>query len=64
MKPGEWHPFCFDCKNFTGWKTAIYSCKAYPYPASIPPEILFGEVDHKKPFLGDNGIRFEAKAEA
>ena len=33
-------------------------CKAFP--KGIPEVILTGEVDHRKPFKGDNGIQFEA----
>jgi len=33
-------------------------CKAYP--AGIPVEILFNEHDHTLPFVGDNGIRYQA----
>ena len=33
-------------------------CKAYP--AGIPVEILFNEADHTLPFVGDNGIRYQA----
>jgi hypothetical protein len=32
-------------------------CKAYP--GGIPDAIIEGKVDHRKPFKGDNGIRFE-----
>lgn len=32
-------------------------CKAYP--RGIPVEILFNEHDHRQPFHGDNGIRYQ-----
>ena len=31
-------------------------CKAF---VRIPFEILMGKADHRKPYPGDNGIRFE-----
>ena len=34
-----------------------YRCKAFP--DKIPDEILSGKHDHRKPFEGDHGIRFE-----
>lgn len=34
------------------------TCKAYP--DIIPHEIISGEVDHTKPYKGDNGIQFES----
>ena len=33
------------------------TCTAYP--KGIPDPILTGKVSHKKPYPGDNGIRFE-----
>lgn len=34
-------------------------CRAFPKPPGIPIKILRGEHDHKKPYPGDHGIRFE-----
>jgi|TARA_Y100000034_G_scaffold48288_1_gene59567 hypothetical protein len=54
-------PICEQCKHLDkidkyekGWY-----CEAYPDGWGIPEEIIMGEVDHKKPFKGDNGIQFE-----
>ena len=52
-------PQCLDCKNFIGNST----CKAYPYPNQIPEVIASGAVDHRKPYHGDNDIRFEPRNE-
>jgi len=49
-------PQCAYCKHFHHDRT----CTAFP--DWIPTEIMGGEHDHRKPFPGDNGIRFE-KAE-
>ena len=49
-------PICNRCihKN-----TNSASCKAYPL--GIPDEIIFDKVDHRKPYIGDNGIVFEKR---
>ena len=44
---------CAMCKH----KRANATCAAYP--GKIPDAILTNEHDHKQPFAGDNGIRFE-----
>jgi hypothetical protein len=46
-------PLCFRCKHYRGQIT----CDAFP--GGIPDEILISAVDHKEPYEGDNGIRFE-----
>jgi hypothetical protein len=33
------------------------SCDAYP--KGIPQDIISGKVKHRKPYAGDDGIRFE-----
>ena len=43
---------CALCKHYKG----NLSCKAFE---KIPEDIYTGEVSHKKPYPGDNGIRFE-----
>jgi len=35
------------------------NCKAFP--KGIPDKILSNEVDHTKPYKGDNGVRFEKR---
>lgn len=47
---------CTFCKNFNR-ESRGRTCKAFP--EEIPQEIWLGKHDHKTPFPGDHGIRFE-----
>jgi hypothetical protein len=51
-------PICTFCKHL---KEQGRTCKAFPEKDSIPMEIWTGENDHKKPYSGDHGIRFEKR---
>ena len=44
---------CFHCAHLLGNK------KCAAFDDEIPMEIRTNEHDHRKPFPGDNGIRFE-----
>jgi hypothetical protein len=52
---------CLWCKHFGDHRTAEgfleISCAAFP--TEIPDEIFEGDFDHREPYPGDNGIRFE-----
>lgn len=50
-------PLCPGCKHFNrdgGWG---FRCAAFP--DGIPEAITMSEADHRQPFEGDRGIRFE-----
>ena len=44
------------CQGCIHYKLKLL-CKAFP--DGIPEELLTGEIDHTKPYKGDNGITFE-----
>tara|TARA_Y100001963_G_C6718014_1_gene417721 strand:+ start:515 stop:709 length:195 start_codon:yes stop_codon:yes gene_type:complete len=44
---------CLECINYT------VNGKCEAFPNGIPEEIINGWHDHKKPYKGDNGIRYE-----
>lgn len=49
-------PMCSFCIHFNE-STQGERCRAFPN--GIPQQILEFEVDHRKPFPGDNGVQFE-----
>ena len=51
-------PMCIGCKNYISDSTEPgFHCRAFP--DGIPDEIFEGGFNHRKPFKGDHGIRFE-----
>ena len=48
---------CNYCIHFNKEDLSKVSCEAYK--KQIPAKILLNEHDHRKPYKGDNGIRFE-----
>lgn len=53
MKAG---PMCGLCKHFARRE---YPFRCAAYPDGIPDAIVENRVDHRKPYAGDHGIRFE-----
>lgn len=43
---------CVECRHYL----EDHRCSAFEH---IPVEIFLGEHDHREPYEGDNGIRFE-----
>ena len=52
-------PICQSCQRYRPFDLdhPIAFCEAFP--KAIPDAILNNGFDHRKPFPGDNGIRFE-----
>ena len=50
-------PICMDCRHLTWDKGEPVTCRAFP--AGIPEDIFLNGFDHRKPYPGDHGIRFE-----
>ena len=50
-------PICWKCKHYRDDVT----CAAFPQ--GIPAEILDSEADHREPYPGDQGMRFEPRNE-
>jgi hypothetical protein len=51
-------PTCTTCKHLNMDRYSDHVCDAFPN--GIPDEIWRGGNDHKKPYPGDHGIRFES----
>jgi hypothetical protein len=50
-------PQCIKCSRYSG----DHTCEAFP--CGIPDEIFLGAYDHRRPYPGDDGIRFDKKSE-
>lgn len=55
---------CVWCRHLMGDRTDGNFCDAFPAGDGIPRAIILGEVDHRDPYPGDGGVRFEPRAGA
>jgi len=49
-------PICLFCKHYHQANQEANTCAAYP--DGIPQEIILCSADHRRPYEGDNGLRF------
>lgn len=54
-------PICVGCTRLKG---TLDNPKCDAFPLAIPADILLSKADHRQPYEGDNGIRYEPKTEA
>ena len=62
--PPPFGKLCAFCRHFvlSLAEDGRPTCRAFPY--GIPDQILVGRADHRRPFPGDRGIRYEPSSEA
>jgi len=52
-------PLCSSCRHWNRADFSGYKCAAFP--DGIPEAILISEHDHREPYPGDNGIRYDPR---
>ncbi len=51
-------PICYNCKRKRpATSDLVFVCDAFP--AGIPPAIIENRADHREPFEGDRGLRYD-----
>jgi hypothetical protein len=56
-------PQCFDCAHLDR-SNSFNPLRCRAFPEMIPVPIQMNKHDHRKPYAGDHGIRFEPNAES
>jgi hypothetical protein len=57
-------PICAACDRYRSWTMENEDASCDAFPDGIPREIIEQGFDHRKPFQGDQGIRFRLMSEA
>jgi hypothetical protein len=50
-------PLCIRCKHLKDGEPGAMVCEAFPDGILLP--ILLAKADHRQPYPGDHGVRFE-----
>ncbi|MGI5180295.1 hypothetical protein ACQEVZ_28650 [Dactylosporangium sp. CA-152071] len=56
-------PQCWACRHYRSWVESpahLRTSTCAAFPEGIPQTIFFGGADHREPYLGDNGVRWES----
>lgn len=52
-------PMCMFCSHLRRDNQQGNFCDAFPDGDGIPGDIMRNEADHRRPFIGDHGVRFK-----